>query len=137
MDLILSKDQLLKLEKPIVYDLHEGDSLESKRIAFEEQFSSSLKSIANGISVYWHHREPGKRNIYKYHFSPGAYRLYKYKLDCMNSWMKPYLEHFIGPQDKSADILKERFEKAFPGFSSIRVAHLGDWSYSVDIDLSE
>ena len=128
MDPILSRDQLISSKLPLYPP---PDVEEERRIAFKAQLNQSLKSIANGMSVYWHYRKENDKSIqYKYHFSPGAY---KYK----EEWLKPHLGSLIGPKDKAVQIIQEWLNAAFPGFKSIRVVERADWDYSIDVELGE
>jgi hypothetical protein len=129
---LLSKGDLIKggnLPFP-----HETPEEKYKHIqqAYQSKFLKTLKSMANGIKIYADHGEPGKKNIYRYFFTPGAYQ---YQEGAELKWMKPHLNEIIGSNAKASDYFKKAFEIAFPGFP-ISIIDLGDWNYSVDIDLT-
>lgn len=132
MTSILSKDALKKggnLPFP-----HETSEEKYKRIqqAYQAKFQKTLEAMANSIKVYWDHGEPGKKNIYRYFFTPGTYQ---YQEGADLKWMKPHLNQVIGSKEKASDYFKKEFEHAFPGFP-ISIIDLGDWNYSVDVDLT-
>jgi hypothetical protein len=130
---ILSKDDHIKgMNLPFPHETPEG---KQKRIqeAYQAKFKETLKSMANGIKIYTDHGEPGKKNIYRYFFTPGAYQ---YQEGTDLKFMKPYLNEIIGSHANASTLFKKEFEMAFPGFP-ISIIDLGDWNYSVDIDLTK
>ena len=129
----LSRERMLALSKPLPFP--SADPKAEIKEAFDKQFESSLKSIANGISVYWMHRKGEEKSIvYRYHLSPCSYVLQK---PFAPVWLKQYLEELIGPKAEAPSIIKQKLLEAFPGFKSINVVDRGDWDYSIDIELCE
>lgn len=128
MAVILSKDALPIKGLPFPPE----DKYKQIEQAYQAKFQQTLKSMANGIQTYADHGEPGKKNIYRYFFTPGAYQ---YQDGAELKFIKPFLNKIIGSREKASDFFKKEFETAFPGFT-ISIIDLGDWTYSVDVDLT-
>ncbi len=127
MGVILSREQMLNSQVPVYI---RGDPKELRLASFNEQFTTCLVNIANGIAVYWLHRKNETNIVYRYLFTPFTFKWEE-------GSMRPYLNEILGTKEQALCIFRKRLETAFPGFSKIDIIEFDDWCYTIEIDLME
>jgi hypothetical protein len=127
MGVILSREQMLNSQVPVYL---KGDPKELRLASFNEQLTTCLVNIANGITTYWRYRKNEKNLVYKYLFTPCAFKWEE-------GTMRPYLHEILGTKEQAMCIFRKRLETAFPGFSTININEFDDWCYTIEIDLME
>ena len=130
MEAILTRDQLYtQLYTSTAIITTSEDPVMERKIVFNEQFQTTLRHISSGLIITARiNLRDNKKESYKYWFTPGSY---KWK----DTFLTRHVEELLGPKAGAAGIVKAWFENAFPGFT-IRVIDWGDWTYTVEFDLS-